>query len=114
MDGGDMRYATRDVHVLTLEAGASVIGIVGAYILWSYHKTRRFTNNQLLVIMGFMVADFYATYVYFATEILSGMHNVGGFADLIVKFILANTLWMIMPWVVFVWAGRQLASRKGA
>jgi len=114
MDGGDMRYATRDVHILTLEAGASIIGIIGAYLLWSYHKTHRFTENQLLAVMGLMVADFYATYAYFATEILTGLHNVGGIADLIVKFILANILWMTMPWVVFVWAGRQLAGRRAA
>src|ERR1700733_11955675 len=33
MDGGDMRYVTRDVYLLAMETGASIIGVTGAIIL---------------------------------------------------------------------------------
>jgi hypothetical protein len=112
MEGGDMRYATRDVYVLTLETAASIIGVIGAYFLWQYHATRKFTSAQLMTIMILMIADFYATYVYFMSEIFGGFKNVGSVGDLIIKFILANTLWTIMPFVVFVWAARQLAGQR--
>lgn len=110
MDGGDMRYVTRDVYLLAMETGASIIGITGAIILYRRRLAGRFSNNQLLVLMALMVADFYPTYMYYVTEIHEGLPNVSGVANLIVKFILANIFWLVMPWVVFVWAGKQLIA----
>jgi len=46
------------------------------------------------------------------TEIHQGLPNVSGVTNLIVKFILANIFWLVMPWVVFVWAGRELIGRS--
>jgi hypothetical protein len=112
MDGGDMRYVTRDVYLLAMEVGASTIGILAAITLWRRRSQTEFTPNQLLLIMALMVADFYPTYMYYATEIYQGFPSVGTTADLVLKFIGANIYWLIMPWVVFVWAGRQLASRS--
>jgi hypothetical protein len=111
-EGGDTRYITRDVYLLGMEIGASIIGITGAIILWQRRKTRRFTDAQLLVLMVMMVADFYPTYLYYITEIVRGFPSVGSFTDLLVKFIGANIYWLIMPWVVFIWAGRQLIGRR--
>ena len=112
MDGGDLRYVTRDVYVLAMETGASVIGITGAIILFQRRKTKLLTDNQLLVLMALMVADFYPTYMYYVTEIHQGLPNVSGMTNLMVKFIGANSFWLVMPWVVFLWAGRQLTSRR--
>jgi hypothetical protein len=39
---------------------------------------------------------------------------VSSITDLIVKFLGANIYWLIMPWVVFFWAGRQLISRRAS
>lgn len=114
MDGGDMRYAIRDVHLLVIEIGISIIGIIGAYVLWNYNRSRRFTDAELMTVMALMVGDFCATYIYFTTEALAGLHSVGGFGDLIAKFVSANIFWIVMPWVVFVWAGRQLSRREAA
>jgi hypothetical protein len=114
LDGGDARYVTRDVYVLAMETGASIIGITAGIILLRRRETRRFTDNQLLVLMALMVSDFYPTYMYLVTEIYSGLPNVGGVADLIVKFIVANIFWLVMPWVVFIWAGRQLIGRRAS
>ena len=113
-DGGDMRYITRDVTLLAMETGASIIGIVGAIILLLWRRTRRFTDTQLLVLMALMVGDFYPTYLYYAVEIVRGFPSVGSVTDLIVKFLGANIYWLIMPWVVFIWAGRQLISRRAS
>jgi hypothetical protein len=107
-----MRYVTRDVYLLAMETGASLIGITGAVILYRRRRTGRFSDNQLLVLMALMVADFYPTYMYYVTEIHQGLPNVSGVANLIVKFILANIFWLVMPWVVFVWAGKQLIGGR--
>lgn len=111
MDGGDMRYVTRDVNLLAMESCASLIGMISAYLLDRRHVTGRFSNNQLLVLMALMAADFYPTVMYFYTEFYLGLPDVKGIAGLITKFIIANVFWLVMPWVVFIWAGRQLIQR---
>jgi len=113
-DGGDVRYITRDTTLLAMETGASTIGIVGAILLLGWRKAKRFSDMQLLVLMILMVADFYPTYLYYAVEIIRGFPSVGSVTDLIVKFLGANVYWLIMPWVVFFWAGRQLISRRAS
>jgi hypothetical protein len=111
-DGGDARYVTRDVNLVAMETGASIIGILGAVILVQRHRRGTFSDTQLLILMAMMVGDFYPTYMYLATEIYRGFPNVGGVADLLVKFLGANVYWVIMPWVFFIWAGRQLIDRR--
>jgi hypothetical protein len=113
-DGGDMRYITRDVYLLAMETGASIIGITAGIILLRWRKTRRFSTAQLLVLMALMVSDFYPTYLYYATEIYRGFPSVGSISDLLIKFIGANIFWLFMPWVVFIWAGRQLTGRRAS
>jgi hypothetical protein len=112
MDGGDTRYAIRDVHLLVIEVQMSIVAIVGAYVLWSYIKSRRFSHAQLMTIMALMVCDFCSTYIYFATEALAGLRNVGSLVDLIVKFVCVNFPWIVMPWVVYTWAGQKLSGRE--
>jgi hypothetical protein len=31
---------------------------------------------------------------------------------LVVKFIYGNILWLVVPWIVFLWARRVLLSRR--
>jgi hypothetical protein len=114
MDGGDLRYVTRDVNLLAMESGASVIGIVSAFLLYRRHVTGRFSNGQLMALMALMIADFYPTVMYYTTEFYMGLPDVNGIAGLIIKFIIANVFWLVMPWVVFLWAGRQLIQRSPA
>lgn len=112
MDGGDMRYVSRDVSLVAMESGASLVGLISAFLLYRRYVTGRFSNNQLLVLMALMVADFYPTVMYFYTEFYMGLPDVKGIAGLITKFIIANVFWLVMPWVVFIWAGRQLIQRQ--
>lgn len=113
-DGGDVRYVTRDVYLVALETGASIIGIAGAIILISRRRLGKFTDMQLMILMAMMIADFYPTYVYYATEIYRGFPSVSSAADLLIKFLGANVYWLVMPWVVFFWAGRQLTGRRAS
>jgi hypothetical protein len=114
MDGGDQRYVAREVNLLACEIGASTIGILLALTLLRWRKTRSFSNGQLMLLMALMVADFYPTYLYYATEIIEGFPNVRGPLNLFVKFVLANSYWLVMPWVVFLWAGGLLMRRAQA
>jgi hypothetical protein len=110
MDGGDMRYMTRDIYLVAMEVGASFIGVATAILLLKYRANGRFTQGQLILIMALMVADFYPTYIYYVTELFTGLQNVHGTLNFIVKFLGTNSFWLFMPWVVFIWAGKQLAA----
>jgi hypothetical protein len=111
-DGGDVRYVTRDVALVSMETGASIIGIVAAILLILRRKAGRFSDTQLLILMALMVADFYPTYMYYATEIERGFPSVDGVTNLLIKFLGSNVFWLVMPWVVFIWAGRQLMAHR--
>lgn len=113
MDGGDMRYVTRDIYLVAMETGASLIGLTVAYLLLQHRKHGAFTKNQLLIIMVLMVADFYPTYMYYVTEIFTGLPNVHGSLNFIIKFVGSNSFWLVMPLVVFLWAGKQLTADRG-
>jgi hypothetical protein len=113
IDGGDVRYATHDIYIVTFETGAALIGFTLVVLLLSYRKTHRFSTNQLLVLMAAMMCDFYPTYAYYATEMWRGFPSVhGGRVDLLIKFVASNIFWLFMPWVVFIWAGRELTNRS--
>jgi hypothetical protein len=110
MDGGDMRYVTRDITLVVEEIGASTLGVIELVLLWRRFTIGRFSTAMLIVLMAVMVADFYPTYMYYTTEALQGFPSVTGVANLLIKFILANADFLVMPWVVFIWAGLQLSK----
>ena len=114
MAGGDQRYITSENFLLVLEIGTVIVGCSLVYLLLRYRSARRFSDGELMTLMALMVADLYACYAYFTTEVIAGLQNVGGIAEIIIKFVLTNSPWIIWSCVVFVWAGRQLSRRKSA
>jgi hypothetical protein len=113
--GGDARYLKHDILIVVLETGAVAIGLTVGTLLLSYRKRHRFTDIQLVVLMGASACDGYSTLIYYLTEMLRGFPNeTGGLVDLLIKFVGSNSFWLFMPWVVFIWAGKQLMRRRYA
>jgi hypothetical protein len=109
-DGGDVRYIHPDDNLLAMETGATLMGVTALVLVCLRRKAGRFTHGQLVVVAGLMAIEFYSTIIYILSELYSGMKDVSGAANLVVKFGYGNILWLIMPCVVFLWAKRQLSA----
>lgn len=109
IDGGDERYLLADPMLWSLEALASVWGIVGIVSLWRWYKSNRTDTGALYGFLGLMAFDFMATCVYYLSEAAAGFPHVRTTEDLIVKFMLVNSYWLFMPWLVAGWITKRLA-----
>lgn len=109
IDGGDRRYATAPVELLTIETLSVANGLVGVtgLVLWWRSRGRDF--RATLLIMATAVVHLYSTSYYYLTEILAGLPNVdtSSFSDTFIKFGLANAPWLTMPWLVLWWGQRE-------
>src|ERR1700744_1958759 len=110
-DGWDTRYIHPDGNLLAFETGASFMGVAAAVLAYSHKKAGRFTESHLVAVIALMACEFYVTVLYILSEIYEGMPHVNGIANLVVKFIYGNILWLVVPWIVFLWARRVLLSR---
>jgi hypothetical protein len=109
-DGGDLRYIHPDNNLLAMETGATLMGVTALVLVYLRRKAGRFTHGQLVVVAGLMATEFYSTIIYILSESYSGMKDVSGAANLVVKFGYGNILWLIVPCIVFLWAKRQLLA----
>jgi hypothetical protein len=110
--GGDARYFHGDVNVLALETGASIMGVTALVLTYLRHKTGGVTGGQLVAIIVLMTCEFYSTVIYVLSESYGHFHDVTGAANFVVKFGYGNILWLTVPPIVFLWAARQLLSRR--
>jgi hypothetical protein len=110
-DGGDTRYIHPDGNLLAFETAASFMGVTAAVLAYLHKKAGRFTDSQLVAVIVLMACEFYATVLYLLSEVYEGMPHVNGTVNLVVKFIYGNILWLVVPWIVFLWARRVLLSR---
>ncbi|MGO9650917.1 hypothetical protein [Mycobacterium sp.] len=110
-DGGDTRYIHPDGNLLAFETAASFMGVTAAVLAYLHKKAGRFTDSQLVAIIALMACEFYSTVLYLLSEIYEGMPHVNGAVNLVVKFIYGNILWLVVPWIVFLWARRVLLLR---
>jgi hypothetical protein len=111
-DGGDTRYIHPDGILLAFETAASFMGITAAVLAYLRRKAGRFTDSQLVAVIALMACEFYPTTLYLLSEVYEGMPHVDGPINLVVKFIYGNILWLVVPWIVFLWARRVLLSRR--
>jgi len=109
-DGGDLRYIHPDDNLLAMESGATVMGLTALVLVYSRRKAGRFTHGQLVVIACLNAIELYSTIIYILSESYSGMKDVTGAWNFVVKFGLGNILWLIVPCIVFLWAKRQLSA----
>ena len=110
-DGGDTRYIHPDGNLLAFETAASFMGVAAAVLAYLHKKAGRFTDSQLVAVIALMACEFYPTVLYLLSEVYEGMPHVNGTVNLVVKFIYGNILWLVVPWIVFLWARRVLLSR---
>ena len=110
-DGGDTRYIHPDGNLLAFETAASFMGVTAAVLAYLHKKAGRFTDSQLVAVIALMACEFYPTVLYLLSEVYGGMPHVNGTVNLVVKFIYGNILWLVVPWIVFLWARRVLLSR---
>lgn len=115
IDGGDGRYATSASMLVMMEilsVANGLVGFTGLALRWRSHGT---SVTSTLLLMSTAVVHLYSTALYFGTEIMDGFPNVdtGSFVDLVIKFLLLNGIWLVMPWLVFVWGRRTLEGQLG-
>ncbi len=110
-DGGDTRYIHPDGNLLAFETAASFMGVTAAVLAYLHKKAGRFTDSQLVAVIALMACEFYPTVLYLLSEVYGGMPHVNGTVNLVVKFIYGNILWLVVPWIVFLWARRVLLLR---
>jgi len=110
IDGGDARYATAPVELLTIEILSVANGTMGMIGLLVWVRSAGRDWRAVLVFMATAVVHLYSTSYYYLSEILAGLPNVDtdSFTDAWIKFGLANAPWLTMPWVVLWWGQRLL------
>lgn len=110
IDGGDMRYATAPVELLSIEILSVINGTVGVTGLVMWFRSQGRDTGAVLLLMATAVVHLYSTSFYFLSEILAGLPNVdtGRFTDTWIKFGLANAPWLTMPWLVLWWGWGRL------
>ncbi|WP_194861397.1 hypothetical protein [Dietzia sp. SYD-A1] len=110
--GGDARYLNGDPLVVTMEWIAVVVGAFELYaIIQFFRNGKRFTVNQLGLIMSGMVVEVTLPAVYFGVEIANKLENMSSPVEMWVKFVLLNLLWCTMPILTFVWGLRRIGSQ---
>ncbi|MCA9577066.1 MAG: hypothetical protein H6726_06405 [Sandaracinaceae bacterium] len=112
IDGGDARYAVGDPLLIAMETLSVCNGLVGATALVRYLRSGRTATRARLVMGGTAVVHLYSASLYYASELLTGLPNVGdGFIAVYIKFGLANALWVVAPFFVFAWCLNGVAPR---
>jgi hypothetical protein len=115
IDGGDARYATAPVELLTIETLSVINGAVGVSALLLWRRSRGRDVRAVFLIMATAVVHLYSTSYYYLSEILAGLPNVEtSFTDSFIKFGLANAPWLTMPWLVLWWGQHRLREQLPA
>ena len=112
IDGGDARYATAPVELVTIEVLSVLNGLVGVTALALWWRSRGTDRRAVFMFMATAVVHLYSTSFYYLSEILAGLPSVDttSFTDMFIKFGLANAPWLTMPWLV-LWWGFQILRR---
>lgn len=111
--GGDARYLDGDPLIVTLEWIAVFVGAFELYAIVQFFRNgKRFTTNQLGLIMSGMVVEVTLPAVYFGVEIANSLESMSSPAEMWVKFVLLNLLWCTMPILTFVWGLRRIATQN--
>lgn len=110
--GGDARYLNGDPLIVCMEWIALFVGLFEAYALFQFFRNgKRFTSNQLSLIMAGMIVEVTLPAVYFGVEIANNLQSMSSPVEMWVKFVLINVLWCTMPLVTYFWGVRRLVSQ---
>lgn len=110
IDGGDTRYARFDPNLWTMEILSVTNGLIGYLGLYFWHRRPAARPAAILLWMATAVVHLYATSLYFGGEIFAGFPSVdtSSFYGWGIKFVLANSPWIVMPVFVLIWGWRSL------
>ncbi len=110
IDGGDLRYAKPDINLIVMEILSVTNGVIGLWALITFLRSSRQSRLAVLVLGATAVVHLYSASLYYLTEILDGLPNVNteSFIATWIKFGLANSPWIVVPWFVFWWVHRRL------
>lgn len=114
--GGDIRYLYVELDVLFAEAWACLNACIGAVAMYIWLKSGRTSTTAVYMLMFCAGMHIAPTIQYYSTEAFHGFPNVdtGNPNNFVAKFILSNSPWLIMPFVVFFWGTRALPRLYGA
>lgn len=115
-EGGDSRYHEFDPTIMTLESLASFNGVIGLTALWFWYRSDRTATLPLVVFLVTASSHLYSTVQYYAVDALTGFPSVGDsfVFDLLLKFIVINSAFIIMPLCTIVWVVTRLPKRLSA
>ena len=113
-EGGDSRYSVFDPVVWTFEAQTVVNGIIGAVALRAWFRSDRTSIYALVAFIVTGTWHLYSTANYYIVDFLNNFSSVGAgdVFGLIVKFILVNSPFLILPCCVLYWAFKKLKTLR--
>ena len=115
IDGGDARYLHAPPDLLIMEALSVLNGLVGVIGLRLWFRSNKTDRRGVLMCMGTAVVHLYSVSLYYGSELVAGLPNVGsGWLDIMVKFGLANAPWAVFPWLVLYWGSCALRLDRGS
>jgi hypothetical protein len=109
---GDIRYATGDSTIWTFELFTVFNGFIGAAALVAWYRSGRTSIKALVAFLVTASSHLYQTAIYYVVDWLEGFSNVGDDAifDLLLKFVLINSPFILMPICVILWAAMKLSE----
>lgn len=112
IDGGDYRYAEATTTLIVMEILSVANGVTGFVALYLWLRRPQQARLALLLFAATACVHLYSTSLYFLSEILAGFPsvNTGRFLDVGIKFVLANSPWLVMPCLVLYWVYHRLPS----
>ena len=110
VDGGDARYANPTTEILFAETWACINALIAAIALYHWYKSGKRSANAIFALMFCAVMHISPTAFYYVHEITNGFPNVDTEAagNFVAKFILSNSCWFWMPFVLFYWCTQTI------
>ena len=110
VDGGDARYANPTTEILFAEVWACINAAIAATALYHWYRSGKRSLNAVYAFMFCAVMHISPTVFYYVHEITNGFPNVDTEAagNFVAKFILSNSCWFWMPFVLFYWCTQTI------
>lgn len=110
INGGDVRYLNPDLQVIYAESSACVVGIISAFAITAWLRSGKRSAAAVYWLMFCAVLHISPTIQYYVLEIAQGFPNVdlNHAGNWLAKFILSNSCWLFMPFIVFIWGTKTL------
>lgn len=113
--GGDIRYLYVELEVLFAEAWACTNAFIASFALFFWYRSGRSSTGAVFTLMFCAGMHIAPTVQYYSLEAFHGFPNVdvGNPNNFVAKFILSNSPWLLMPFMVFFWGTRELPNLFG-